>query len=173
MYVKTALTCIYLLTQLPRNQEPQLLLDSEWHPLGTLYNSLGNKINLSNEPEHDKTNCETSEDSDQPGKLPSLISLRCAAAQSDQSLTCSCLVWSVFVVQLPSLITLLCALWVWEAKDPKFLQADSKDSDQTGWMFGYSASSLGTPVILFVLSYSCSNIISNWNINPLMLWLTV
>ena len=28
--------------------------------------------------------------------------------------------------------TSLCALWV--AKDPSFLQADSEDSDQTGWM---------------------------------------
>ena len=35
---------------------------------------------FSNEPPHDKTNkmaCAPSEDSDQPGHLPSLISLRC------------------------------------------------------------------------------------------------
>ena len=32
----------------------------------------------------------------------------------------------------PSLINPLCAQWV--AKDPRFLHADSKDSDQTGRM---------------------------------------
>ena len=48
----------------------------------------------------------TNEDSDQPGRIAS------ASAQSDQ--------------------TSLCAQWV--AKDPRFLQADSADSDQTGQM---------------------------------------
>ena len=44
----------------------------------------------------------------------------------------------------------LCAQWV--AKDPSFLQADSKDSDQTGRMSRWSESSLGAHAILLVLS---------------------
>ena len=48
--------------------------------------------------------------------------------------------------------SLLCTQWV--AKDPTFLQADSEDSDQTGRMPGWSESSLGTQIILFVLSCS-------------------
>ena len=49
----------------------------------------------------------------------------------------------------------LCTLWV-EAlvhvgKDLNLLQEDSEGSDQTGW---------GTQVILLVLSYSCSNVVS-------------
>ena len=43
------------------------------------------------EPPHDKTNkmaCAPSEDSDQPGHLPSLIRVAWASAQSDQSLRC-------------------------------------------------------------------------------------
>ena len=52
----------------------------------------------------------------------------------------------------PSLISLRCAL-VWVAKDPSFLHADSKDSDQTGtliWVFA------GRTVTLLVLSCRCS-----------------
>ena len=44
------------------------------------------------EPPHDKTNkmaCVPSEDSDQPGHPPSLISLRCEDAQADLSLRCA------------------------------------------------------------------------------------
>ena len=57
-------------------------------------------------PPHDKTNKMTvpSEDSDQPGYLPSLIRV----------------------------FSSLCAQWV--AKDPSFPHADSKDSDRTGRM---------------------------------------
>ena len=45
----------------------------------------------------------------------------------------------------------LCAQWV--AKDPRFLHADSEDSDQTGRNFpGWSESSLGAHAILLVLS---------------------
>ena len=54
------------------------------------------------EPPHDKTNkmiCAPSEDSDQPGHLPSL---------SESS---------------------LCAQWV--SKDPRFLHADSEDSESS------------------------------------------
>ena len=43
----------------------------------------------------------------------------------------------------------LCTQWV--AKDPGFLHADSEDSDQTGRMPIWSASSLGAYVILLVL----------------------
>ena len=52
----------------------------------------------------------------------------------------------------------LCAQWV--AKDPRFLHADSEDSDQTGrmprliWVFA------GRTVILFVLSCRGSNVSS-------------
>ena len=48
----------------------------------------------------------------------------------------------------------LCAHWV--AKDPMFLHANSEDSDQTGRMPGWSESSLGTQVILLVLSCASS-----------------
>ena len=44
-----------------------------------------NDVKLPNEPPHDKTNkmtCAPSEDSDQPGHLPSLISLRCPHEES-------------------------------------------------------------------------------------------
>ena len=58
------------------------------------------------EPAHDKRTCAHNEDSDQSGHLPSL-----ASAQSDDQ-------------------SLHCALWV--PKDPRFLLADGKQSDQTG-----------------------------------------
>ena len=58
----------------------------------------------------------------------------------------------------------LCAQWV--AKDPRFLHADSKDSDQTGqmprliWVFA------GCTVILLVLSWGGSyNIEPAWSIS--------
>ena len=59
--------------------------------------------------QNQQNDCAPSEDSDQPGHPPSLISLRCALNG-----------------------TLLCAQWV--VKDPSFLHADSQDSDQTGRM---------------------------------------
>ena len=53
--------------------------------------------------------------------------------------------------QPPSLIRVFaCAQWV--AKDPSFLHADCKDSDQTGRCLGLSESSLGTHAIFLVLS---------------------
>ena len=61
------------------------------------------------EPQHDKTNeltCAPSEDSDQPAKTQISLGIRPVWPESS-----------------------LCALWV--AKDPKFLHADSEDSDQT------------------------------------------
>ena len=54
----------------------------------------------------------------------------------------------------------LCAQWV--AKDPSFLYADSKDSDQTGrmprliWVFA------GRTAILLVLSWGGSNVPCDW-----------
>ena len=45
----------------------------------------------------------------------------------------------------------LCAQWV--AKDPSFLHADSKDSDQTGWMPRLVWVFPGCTVILLVLSW--------------------
>ena len=44
----------------------------------------------------------------------------------------------------------LCAQW--EAKDPRFLHAVRKDSDQSGQFPGWSESSPGTYVILLVLA---------------------
>ena len=55
----------------------------------------------------------------------------------------------------PSLISLRCAI-SGLAKDPIFLHTDSKDSDQTGRMPGWSESSLGAHPSLFVLSCSGS-----------------
>ena len=63
--------------------------------------------NGTNEPRHDKTN---------------KISVRPAKTQISLGIR---QVWSE---------SSLCAQWV--AKDPKFLHADSKDSDQTGHMLG-------------------------------------
>ena len=50
----------------------------------------------------------------------------------------------------------LCAQWV--AKDPRFLHADSKDSDQTGriWVFA------GRTLILLILSCPCSYGLTGW-----------
>ena len=64
-----------------------------------------------------QNDCASSEDSDQPGHLPSLISL-----------CCRCPGWSE---------SLLCTQWV--AQDLSFLHVDSENSDQTGrmliWVF--------------------------------------
>ena len=50
----------------------------------------------------------------------------------------------------------LCAQWV--AKDPRFLHADSEDSDQTGWMSRLIWVFAGHTLILFVLSCRSSHI---------------
>ena len=80
--------------------------------------------------------------------LPTMTRSAYASVQSDQSL--------------------LCAQWI--AKDHKFLQADSKTSDETGWMprpklicSGWSESSLGARVILLVLLWCGSNAIDLWH----------
>ena len=49
----------------------------------------------------------------------------------------------------------LCAQWV--AKDPSFLHADSKESDQTGWMPRLIWVFAGRTPTLLVLSCRCSN----------------
>ena len=69
-----------------------------------------------NEPPHDKTNITTVH----PAKTQ--ISLTVHPAKTQISLDI-CLVWSEYS---------LCTQWV--AKEPSFLHADSKDSDQTGQM---------------------------------------
>ena len=69
-----------------------------------------------------------SRDMTKPAKW--VCSQRTRSAQSDQSL--------------------LCAQWV--AKDPTFLHADSKDSDQTGWMPSLIRVFAGRTATLFVLS---------------------
>ena len=51
--------------------------------------------------------------------------------------------------------SLLCTRWV--AKDPSFLHADNKDSDQTGWMPRLIWVFAGHTVILLVLSWGGSN----------------
>ena len=80
--------------------------------------------------------------------LPTMTRSAYASVQSDQSL--------------------LCAQWI--AKDHKFLQADSKASDETGWLprpklirSGWSESSLGAQVILLVLLWCSSNAIDLWH----------
>ena len=116
------------------------------------------------EPEHIKTNkmtCTSREDSDQPGHLPSLISLRCAAsaqshqslrcaasAQSDQSLLCGVRpVWSdssLFGIRPVWSESSLCALR--EGRDLSFRLTEK--TDQTA----QSETLLGAKVILLVLS---------------------
>ena len=51
---------------------------------------------------------------------------------------------------------LLCAQWV--AKDPRFLHADSEDSDQTGWMHRLIWVFAGRTLILLVLTCRGSNL---------------
>ena len=54
----------------------------------------------------------------------------------------------------------LCAQWV--AKDPSFLHADSKDSDQTGWMSRLIWVFAGRTVTLLVLSWGGSHWFVVW-----------
>ena len=84
------------------------------------------------EPPHDKTNKVTVH----PAKTQISVGI--------------CPVWSE-----PS----LCAQWV--AKDPSFLHADSKDSDQTGWMPRLIWVFPGRTVILLVLSWHSSFFFDN------------
>ena len=92
------------------------------------------RLQLSNEPRHDKTN---------------KMGVRPAQAQISLGIRPD---WSE---------SSLCAQWV--AKDPSFLHADSKDSDQTGrmprliWVFA------GHTLILLVLSCCGSNVFSSRN----------
>ena len=55
----------------------------------------------------------------------------------------------------------LCAQWV--AKDPSFLHADSKDSDQSGGCPGWSESSLSAHAILLVLSWGGPHAKCTWD----------
>ena len=64
----------------------------------------------------------------------------------------------------PSLIRVF-AFAIWVAKDPNFLQVDSKGTDQTGLggCPGWSEPSLGTQVILLDLLY-CSSFLSYFTV---------
>ena len=60
----------------------------------------------------------------------------------------------------------LCAQWV--AKDPSFLHADSKDSDQSGWMPMLIWAFAGRTFILLVLLWCGSNITRKRNYIPIL-----
>ena len=65
--------------------------------------------------------------------------------------------------------SLQCTQWV--AKDPSFLHADSKDSDQTGWMPRLFWVLLGTQVVLLVLTWGGSNVCNNFQVNEFLIQL--
>ena len=137
---------VYLKELKQHNAKVPFLQETSW---GMEFSCLNMEFDkwIWNDPPHDKTKrmtCVPSEDSDQTGRT---LGIRP--------------VWSE---------SLLCAQWVHVAKDPSFLHADSKDSDQTGQMprltwvsagcTGWYASWLGAHAILLVLSCGSSNVIS-------------
>ena len=94
-----------------------------------------------------KMACAPSEDSDQPGHLPSLIRVFAVRIKKAWILSYPLSIHPVWSAS--SLCTLISV-----AKDPNLLQADSENSDQTGPMprligAGWSESSLGAQVIYF------------------------